>query len=94
MSERVRTELEGSGSYHLDAAPVDLEAQRRELEEAGWMRIERLGKVVWRRPNSTYLSLRAWLYGWSGKLPKTSLQNQGKPSEPPAPADLCYSLML
>jgi hypothetical protein len=55
VSERVRTELEGSGSYHLDAAPVDLEAQRRELEEAGWTRIERLGKVVWRRPNSTYL---------------------------------------
>jgi hypothetical protein len=55
VSERERIELEGSGSYHLDAAPVDLEAQRRELEEAGWTRIERLGKVVWRRPNSTYL---------------------------------------
>jgi len=56
VSERARVELEGSGSYHhLDAAPVDLEAQRRELEEAGWTRIERLGKVVWRRPNSNYL---------------------------------------
>jgi hypothetical protein len=55
VSERERIELEGSGSYHLDAAPVDLEAQRRELEEAGWTRIERLGKVVWRKPNSTYL---------------------------------------
>ncbi len=56
MSERDRVELEGSGSYHhLDAAPVDLEAQRRELEEAGWTQIERLGKVVWRRPSSNYL---------------------------------------
>jgi len=34
---------------------VDPEAQRRELEEAGWKPIERLGKVVWRRPNSNYL---------------------------------------
>ena len=55
MSERDRVELEGAGSYHLDTAPVDLDAQRRELEEAGWVRIERLGKVVWRRPNSAYL---------------------------------------
>ena len=55
MSERDRVELEGAGSYHLDTAPVDLEAQRRELEEAGWTRIERLGKVVWKRPNSGYL---------------------------------------
>jgi hypothetical protein len=55
VSERDRVELEGAGSYHLDTVPVDLEAQRRELEEAGWVRIERLGKVVWRRPNSAYL---------------------------------------
>ena len=55
VSERDRIELEGAGSYHLDTAPVDLEAQRRELEEAGWVRMERLGKVVWRRPNSAYL---------------------------------------
>ena len=55
VGERDRVELEGAGSYHLDTAPVDLEAQRRELEEAGWVRMERLGKVVWRRPNSAYL---------------------------------------
>ncbi len=55
MSERERNELEGSGSYQPDAVPVDLEAQRRELEEAGWKRLERLGKVVWQRPNSNYL---------------------------------------
>jgi hypothetical protein len=55
VSERERHELEGSGSHQLDAVPVDLEAQRRELEEAGWTRLERLGKVIWQRPNSKYL---------------------------------------
>jgi hypothetical protein len=55
VSNRGRRELEGSGSYQSEAVPVDLEAQRRELEEAGWTRIERLGKLVWRRPNSHYL---------------------------------------
>jgi hypothetical protein len=55
VSERERHELEGAGSYQPDAVPVDLEAQRRELEEAGWTRLERLGKVIWQRPNSKYL---------------------------------------
>ena len=54
MNERERRELEGSGSY-TDSVPVDPEAQRRELEEAGWTPIERLGKVVWQRPTSNYL---------------------------------------
>ena len=55
MSERERHELEGYGPYQPDAVPVDLETQRRELEEAGWTRLERMGKVVWQRPNSNYL---------------------------------------
>ena len=55
MSERERHELEGSGSYRPNAVPVDPEVQRRELEEAGWTPIERLGKVVWQRPDSHYL---------------------------------------
>ena len=56
MSERERRELEGSGSYQRDAAvPVDPQAQRRELEEAGWKLIERMGKIVWQRPDSQYL---------------------------------------
>jgi len=54
VNERERRELEGSGSY-TDSVPVDPEAQQRELEEAGWIPIERLGKVVWQRPNSNYL---------------------------------------
>ncbi len=60
MSERERREregreLEGSGPYQPDAVPVDPQAQRRELEEAGWTPMERLGKVVWQRPDSAYL---------------------------------------
>jgi hypothetical protein len=35
-----------------EAVPVDLEAQQRELKEAGWEPIERLGKTVWRHPES------------------------------------------
>jgi hypothetical protein len=55
--ERRRLEREGCGAYGMAAetVPVDLEAQQRELEAAGWERLERLGKVVWRRPNSNYL---------------------------------------
>ena len=54
MSERERRELEGSGSY-TDSVSVDPEAQQRELEEAGWKPIERMGKIVWQRPDSQYL---------------------------------------
>jgi hypothetical protein len=39
-----------------EAVPIDPEAERRELEAAGWKRIETLsGKVVWRHPASGYL---------------------------------------
>ena len=56
MSEREKRQLEGSGSYQRDAAvPVDPQAQRRELEEAGWKPLERMGKLVWQRPDSQYL---------------------------------------
>ena len=55
MSKRERRVLEGSGSYRPGVVPVDLEAQRRELVDAGWAPIDRLGKVVWRRPDSHYL---------------------------------------
>jgi hypothetical protein len=37
-----------------EAVLVDPEAQQRELEEAGWEPIERLGKIVWRHPQSGY----------------------------------------
>jgi hypothetical protein len=31
------------------------EAERRELEAAGWERVERMGKTVWRNPESGHL---------------------------------------
>ena len=60
MSEgerRHQVESEGSGVYvkGAETVPVDLQAQERELEAAGWERLERMGKVVWRRPDSNYL---------------------------------------
>jgi hypothetical protein len=35
-----------------EVVPVDPEAQQRELEQAGWERLERLDKAVWRHPRS------------------------------------------
>lgn len=34
---------------------MSTEAERSELEDAGWEPIERLGKTVWRNPESGYL---------------------------------------
>lgn len=34
---------------------IDKEAEQRELEAAGWERIEREGKIVWRNPESGFL---------------------------------------
>lgn len=38
-----------------EAVPIDKEAEQRELEAAGWVRIERAGKVVWQNPESGHL---------------------------------------
>jgi hypothetical protein len=48
---------EGSGAYGegAETTQVELEAQRRELEAAGWERLDRLDKLVWRNPRSGYL---------------------------------------
>ncbi len=48
---------ESSGAYGDDpgAVPVDKEAEQHELEAAGWERLEREGKIVWRNPESGYL---------------------------------------
>ena len=35
--------------------PLDLEAERRELEAMGWESLERAGKLVWRNPKSGHL---------------------------------------
>jgi hypothetical protein len=52
-----RREEEGAGAYgdKPAAEPIDKESEQRELEEAGWERIERLGKTVWRNPHSGHL---------------------------------------
>ena len=34
---------------------IDKEAEQRKLEAAGWERMERQGKVVWRNPESGHL---------------------------------------
>ncbi len=34
---------------------IDKEAEQRELEAAGWEKVEREGKTVWRNPKSGYL---------------------------------------
>ncbi len=59
MSEGKRRHwgCESSGAYGegARAVPADLKAQEQELEAAGWERLERLGKVVWRNPRSGHL---------------------------------------
>ena len=48
---------EGSGAYGegAETTQVELEAQRRELEAAGWERLDHLDKLVWRNSRSGYL---------------------------------------
>ncbi len=45
--------LEDCGSYadEPDAVPIDPEGEQRELEAAGWERLDRMGKIVWRSPS-------------------------------------------
>src|SRR5919112_133870 len=75
VSERERCELGGSGSYQRDAAvPVDLQTQRRELEEAGWKPIERMGKIVWQRPDSQYL----YPQGVAIRMVREAAENESK----------------
>ena len=37
------------------SVPVDIKNQERQLEEAGWQPVERMGKRVWRHPESGQL---------------------------------------
>jgi hypothetical protein len=34
---------------------IDKDAEQRELEAAGWERMEREGKIIWRNPKSGFL---------------------------------------
>jgi hypothetical protein len=49
------SEYETSGGWERRTVPVDKEAEQRELGAAGWERLERQGKVIWRNPQSGYL---------------------------------------
>ncbi len=44
----------GSAHDEPEVVTVDPETQQRELEAAGWERLERQGKIVWRHPQSGY----------------------------------------
>jgi hypothetical protein len=37
------------------SVPVDVESLERQLEEAGWEPVDRIGKRVWRHPESGHL---------------------------------------
>lgn len=37
------------------AERIDKEAEQRELEAAGWIRLEQQGKIVWQNPESGHL---------------------------------------
>jgi hypothetical protein len=59
MSESRRTPREDGGWEERNdepaSVPVDVESQERQLEEAGWVPVERIGKRVWRHPESGQL---------------------------------------
>ena len=38
-----------------NAVPIDKEGEQRELEGAGWGKVERQGKILWRNPESGHL---------------------------------------
>ena len=53
---------------------MELEAQRRELEAAGWERLDRLDKLVRRNPRSGYLypQVAAIVLVRAGNIPSIS----------------------
>ena len=59
MSESRQTPREDDGWEETKAkpetVPLDVESQERQLEEAGWEPVERMGKRVWRHPETGHL---------------------------------------
>ncbi len=74
---------ENSGVYRdePEAVPIDPEDEQRELETAGWKRLERQGKIVWQNPHSGHLypqgAAIALLRG--GRIPDSSEELEGEP---------------
>ena len=48
-------DVEGHKRDEPAAELIDPAGEQRELEDAGWERLERQGKVVWRNPESGHL---------------------------------------
>jgi hypothetical protein len=59
MTEGRRTPREDDGREERkeepETVPVDVESQERQLAEAGWEPVERMGKRVWRHPETGHL---------------------------------------
>ena len=59
MSKGRRTPREDDGRQERkdepESVPVDVESQERLLKEAGWEPVDRMGKRVWRHPESGHL---------------------------------------
>jgi hypothetical protein len=59
MTEGRRTPREEGGRAKRNdepvSVPVDVESLERQLEEAGWESVDRMGKRVWRHPESGHL---------------------------------------
>ena len=59
MSESRQTPREDDGREERkdepETVPVDVESQERQLAEAGWEPVERMGKRVWRHPETGHL---------------------------------------
>ena len=59
MSKGRRTPREDDGRQERkdepESVPVDVESQERLLKEAGWESVDRMGKRVWRHPETGHL---------------------------------------
>jgi hypothetical protein len=59
MTEGRRTPREEGGRAKRNdeprSVPVDVESQERQLAEAGWDPVDRMGKRVWRHPETGHL---------------------------------------
>jgi hypothetical protein len=59
MSESRQTPREDDGweepKANPETVPLDVESQERQLKKAGWEPVERMGKRVWRHPETGHL---------------------------------------
>ncbi len=73
---------ENSGVYRdePEAVSIDPGNEQRELEAAGWERLERQGKIVWQNPHSGHLYPQgAAIALLRGGVPDSSGEAEGEP---------------